>query len=134
MSTTAYWLVKTEPGDFSYDDLVRLKRDRWDGVRNPGALKNMRSMHPGDLAFVYHTGDERRIVGICRVVSEPYPDPRADDPRWVVVDVEPVERVMRPITLAEIKADPTYKDWELVRQGRLSVMPVPEAIWQRLQG
>jgi predicted RNA-binding protein with PUA-like domain len=129
VAETAYWLLKTEPGEFSYDDLERLGRDRWDGVRSPAALKHLRAMRPGDLALIYHTGDERRIVGRCRVVSEPYPDPHGGDGRLVVVDVEPAGRLARPLTLAEIKADPAFAGWELVRQGRLSVMPVPEALW-----
>lgn len=130
----AHWLLKTEPGEFSYDDLVRLGRDRWDGVRNNAALKNMRAMRPGDLALFYHTGDERRVVAVCRIVSEPYPDPKADDPRWIVVDVEPVRRLPEPVTLAQIKADPAFEGWDLIRQSRLSVMPVPDPIWRRIAG
>lgn len=130
----AYWLLKTEPGEYSYEDLVRAGRDLWDGVRNPGALKNLRAMRPGDEALFYHTGGERQVVGVCRVVSEPYPDPGAGDPRLVVVDVEPVRRLARPVTLAAIKADPAFADWELVRQARLSVMPVPEPLWHRVLG
>jgi predicted RNA-binding protein with PUA-like domain len=132
VAATAHWLVKTEPGEFSYADLERLGRDRWNGVKSPGALKNMRAMRPGDQALFYHTGNERQVVGLCRIVSEPYPDPEAGDPRWVVVDVEPAGRLAHPVTLAAIKADPAFADWELVRQGRLSVMPVPEAIWRRI--
>ena len=130
----AYWLLKTEPGEFSYDDLVRLGRDRWDGVRNNAALKNMRAMHSGDLALFYHTGDQRQVVAVCRIVSEPYPDPNAGDPRWIVVDVEPVRRLPEPVTLAQIKADPAFAGWDLIRQSRLSVMPVPDPIWQRIAG
>ncbi len=130
----AHWLLKTEPGEFSYDDLVRLGRDRWDGVRNNAALKNMRAMRPGDLALFYHTGDERRVVAVCRIVSEPYPDPKADDARWIVVDVEPVRRLPEPVTLAQIKADPAFEGWDLIRQSRLSVMPVPDPIWRRIAG
>ena len=130
----AHWLLKTEPGEFSYDDLVRLGRDRWDGVRNNAALKNMRAMHPGDLALFYHTGDERRVVAVCRIVSEPYPDPNAGDPRWIVVDVEPVRRLAPPVTLAQIKADAAFAGWDLIRQSRLSVMPVPDPIWRRIAG
>jgi predicted RNA-binding protein with PUA-like domain len=128
----AYWLLKTEPSAYSYDDLERLGRDRWDGVRNAVALRHLRAMAPGDLALVYHTGDERRAVGVCRVVSAPYPDPQAGDERLVVVDVAPAYRLPRPVTLAAIKADPAFAGWELVRQPRLSVMPVPEPLWRRL--
>jgi predicted RNA-binding protein with PUA-like domain len=130
----ARWLLKTEPGEFSYDDLVRLGRDRWDGVRNNAALKHMRAMHAGDLALFYHTGDERQVVAVCRIVSEPYPDPGAGDPRWIVVDVEPVRRLPEPVTLAQIKADPAFAGWDLIRQSRLSVMPVPDPIWHRIAG
>jgi predicted RNA-binding protein with PUA-like domain len=130
----ARWLLKTEPGEFSYDDLVRLGRERWNGVRNATALKHLRAMHAGDLALIYHTGDQRRVVGLCRVVSEPYPDPEAGDPRLVVVDVAPLRRLAEPVTLARIKADPFFAGWELVRQSRLSVMPVPDAIWRRIAG
>lgn len=129
----AYWLMKTEPTVFSYDDLVRLGRDKWDGVRNWAALRHMAAMRPGDLALFYHTGDERSAVGICRVVSEPYPEPGQDDARIRLVDVEPVRRFAHPVTLAAIKADPAFADWDLVRQSRLSVMPVPEALWERIE-
>lgn len=128
----AHWLVKTEPGEYSFDDLARAGRDVWDGVRSAVALKHLRQMRPGDELFVYHTGDERAIVGIARVVGFPYPDPKAGDERWTVVDVEAVRRLERPVTLQEIKADPTFAGWELVRISRLSVMPVPETFWQRI--
>lgn len=132
----AYWLLKTEPDVYSYSDLEKAGRDMWDGVRNAAAAKHLRAMRPGDLALVYHTGKERAAVGIAEVVSEPYPDPTADpasnDGRWVAVDVSPRERLPRPVTLAEIKADPAFAGWELVRLPRLSVMPVPPALWQRI--
>ena len=128
----AHWLVKTEPSTYSYDDLEREKRARWDGVANAVALKNLRGMAPGDEVMVYHTGDEKAVVGLARVVSEPYPDPKAGDPKLTVVDLEPVRRVARPVTLAEVKADPAFAEFALVRIGRLSVMPVPPAIWKRL--
>ena len=128
----AYWLVKTEPDVFGWDDLVRLGRDKWDGVRNWAALRHVGAMRPGDLAIFYHTGDERQAVGVCRVVSAPYPEPGQDNPKIVVVDVEPAYRFERPVTLAAIKADPAFAEWELVRQSRLSVMPVPELLWQKV--
>ncbi len=130
----AYWLVKTEPQVFSWDDLVRLGRDHWDGVRNWAALRHIAAMRPGDLALFYHTGDERQAVGVCRVVSAPYPEPGQDNPKIVVVDVEPAYRFEHPVTLAAIKADPAFSQWELVRQSRLSVMPVPEPLWLKVQG
>jgi len=129
----AYWLLKTEPGEFSWDDLVRLGRDRWNGVRNWAAIRSLAAMRPGDLAVFYHTGGERQAVGICRVVTAPYPDPEAGDPRIVVVDVEPLARLERPVPLAALRADPAFAGWELLRQPRLSVLPVPEAMWARLQ-
>jgi predicted RNA-binding protein with PUA-like domain len=128
----AYWLVKTEPGEYAYDDLVRRGRDVWDGVRHPVAQRHLAAMRPGDLALVYHTGRERRAVGVCRIVGLPYPEPGAAGPEVVCVDVEPAYRLARPVTLAEIKADPAFADWELVRQGRLSVLPVPEPLWRRI--
>lgn len=128
----AYWLMKTEPETFSFADLERLGRDRWDGVRNNTAQIHLRRMQPGDLALIYHSVSERAIVGVARVVSAPYPDPTAPDPRYVCVDVVPVQRLARPVGLDEIKVDPFFADWELVRISRLSVMPVSEERFQRI--
>lgn len=128
----AYWLVKTEPEEFSWDDLARLGRDKWNGVRNWTAQRHLAQMRPGDLALFYHTGGERQAVGVCRVVSAPYPEPGQEDPRIVVVDVEPAYRLDHPVTLAAIKSDPAFADWALVRQSRLSVMPVPDALWSKI--
>ena len=102
------WLVKTEPDDYSFQDLQKAGRDVWDGVRNHAALKHMRAMKVGDEVFVYHTGNVRSIVGLARVVAEAYPDPQADDEKWVVVDLEAVTPLPRPVSLAEIKADPAF--------------------------
>ncbi len=132
--TVAHWLMKTEPGDFSWDDLVRVGREPWNGVRNWAALHHMGEMRPGELALFYHTGNERRVVGVCRIVSEPYPEPGQNNPRVVAVDIAPAYRLDHPVTLAEIRADPAFAGWELVRQSRLSVMPVPDALWSRIQG
>jgi predicted RNA-binding protein with PUA-like domain len=129
---SAYWLLKSEPGDYSYDDLERDGRAVWDGVRNAVALKNMRQVQPGDQAFFYHTGKERTIVGIARVESEPYPDPEAGDDRIVAFDVSPLRRLVKPIGLDTIKASGQFEGWELVRVPRLSVMPVPEEHWHRI--
>jgi predicted RNA-binding protein with PUA-like domain len=129
----AYWLVKTEPKEYSYADLERLGRDRWNGVRNFVALKHMRQMQTGDLVFVYHTGDEKAIVGVAEVLAAAYPNPADSDARYVVVDLAPRYRLARPVTLKEIKAEPRFGEWELVRQSRLSVMPVSEACWQLIQ-
>jgi predicted RNA-binding protein with PUA-like domain len=127
-----YWLLKTEPSTYSFADLEREKRATWDGVANALALKHLRSMKRGDLAFIYHTGDERQIVGTAEVTSDPYPDPQENNPKLVVIDLKLRERLPRPVTLAEIKARQEFQDFELVRMGRLSVMPVNNSRWQRL--
>ena len=127
----AYWLLKSEPGDYSFDDLERDGHAVWDGVKNAVALRNLREVRPGDLAFFYHTGKEKAIVGVARIESEAYPDPDADDDRLLVFDISPTERLPRPVSLAEIKGDAEFAGWELVRLPRLSVMPVPESLWSR---
>lgn len=128
----AYWLLKTEPSDYAYADLERDQGTLWDGVGNNLALKHLRQIRRGDQALIYHTGKERRVVGIAEVTSDPFPDPERDDPRLVVVELKPGRRLTEPIRLADIKSDPTLKDFDLVRLPRLSVMPVPEAVWNRL--
>ena len=128
----AYWLLKTEPSDYAYADLERDQGTPWDGVSNNLALKHLRQIRRGDQALIYHTGKERRVVGIAEVTSDPFPDPERDDPRLVVVELKPGRRLTEPIRLADIKSDPTLKDFDLVRLPRLSVMPVPEAVWNRL--
>jgi predicted RNA-binding protein with PUA-like domain len=124
------WLLKTEPSAYSYDDLEREGRAVWDGVTNPVALKNLRAMKAGDEAFVYHTGDEKAVVGRARVARAAYADPKKGDARLVVVDLEPVGRLKVPVTLAEIKAMPAFADSPLVRQGRLSVVPLTPPQWK----
>ena len=128
----AFWLLKTEPSVYAYKDLEREKRTIWDGVKNSLALKNMRQIRKGDLALIYHTGNEKSVVGIAQVVSDPYPDPEKTDPRLVVVDVKPQRKLARAIPLGEIKADQQLQNFELVRLPRLSVMPVADSIWGRL--
>jgi predicted RNA-binding protein with PUA-like domain len=118
------WLLKTEPGTYSYQDLEREGRAAWDGVTNPVALRNLRAMKSGDRAFVYHTGDEKAVVGRARVVKAAYPDPKDKSGRLVVVDLEPAGRLARPVTLQTIKTLPVFADSPLVRQGRLSVVPL----------
>ncbi len=127
-----YWILKTEPHTYSFDNLVRDRRTVWDGITNALALKHVRSMAKGDQAMIYHTGDEKAIVGLATIARAPYPDPKADDPKLAVVDIEAGARVPTPVSLATIKADPAFADLALVRMSRLSVIPVPPAHWQRL--
>ena len=119
-----YWLIKTEPGDYSWDDLVKDKKTFWDGVRNFQARNNLKNMKEGDLCLYYHSVNEKSAVGIAKVVREHYQDPTTDDQRWVVVDVVPESAFKKPVTLAEIKADARLTDMVLVRNSRLSVQPV----------
>lgn len=128
----AYWLAKTEPDSFSYADLARLGKDRWNGVRNFAALRHIGRMQPGDLVFIYHTGKEKAIVGIAEVASWPYSDPEAADSRFLVADFVPRQLLKRPVSLKEIKTSREFNDWELVTQSRLSVMPVSAATWQKI--
>jgi predicted RNA-binding protein with PUA-like domain len=127
-----YWLVKTEPSSYSYDDLEREQTAVWDGVKNPVAIRNLKSMHPGDQVLVYHTGDQKAVVGWATVVSAPYADPKTGDPKLFVIDLKAHRRLPRPVTLAQIKADKTFVDLPIVRQGRLSVSPVTAPQWKRL--
>ncbi|MGE5801327.1 MAG: EVE domain-containing protein [Gemmatimonadota bacterium] len=127
-----YWLVKTEPSTYSYDDLEREHTAVWDGVKNPVALRNLRAMHPGDQVLVYHTGDEKAVVGWATVVSAPYADPKKKDPKLFVIDLRGHRRLPQPVTLAQIKADKTLSELPIVRQGRLSVSPVTAPQWSRL--
>lgn len=126
------WLLKEEPTHYSFGDLVKEGRTRWEGVKNPLAQKYLRQVRKGDRILYYHTGKEKAIVGIARAASDAYPDPKKGE-RFPVVDVEPVERLARPVTLAEIKGDPTFKDFPLVRLPRLSVMPVTAEQWKGLE-
>ena len=128
----AHWILKTEPSEYGFSDLVRDRRTRWEGVSNPVALKHLRSMLEGDEALIYHTGNEKSLIGLARIASAPYPDPSGKDPRLVVVDIEARGPLPRHVTLAEIKADPAFKDLGLVRVPRLSVVPVEPAQWIRL--
>jgi predicted RNA-binding protein with PUA-like domain len=118
-----YWLVKSEPDTFSFEQLITDKRTRWDGVRNYQARNNLRAMKAGDLCLFYHSNIGLEIVGIARVVREHYPDPTAEKGDWSAVDLEPVKPLARPVPLAEIKAHPALQQFGLVRNGRLSVMP-----------
>lgn len=125
----AYWLLKTEPSVYPFSRLLAEKKTAWDGVANNLALIHLRKMKKGDEAFIYHTDDERACVGIAKVDSAPYPDPKLDDPKLVVVDVKAVRALKRPVTLAEMKADSRLTGFELFRISRLSVVPVTDAQW-----
>jgi len=128
----AYWLIKSEPSAYSWDQLVKDKKTSWTGVRNFQAQINLKAMKVGDRAFFYHSGEGKEIVGIAEVARTAYPDPTDKDGKSVTVDVKAIEPVKRPVTLAEIKADPKFKEMKLVRQSRLSVSPVSEEHWKLL--
>ena len=130
---TRHWLLKTEPSTYSWDDLVREKTARWDGVSNPVALKHLAAMKRGDDALIYHTGKEKAVVGLARVAKSPYPDPGAKEPKPLVIDIETVRPLSRPVPLAEIKADALFAESPLVRQGRLSVVPLTDEQFARLR-
>lgn len=127
-----HWILKTEPSAYGFTDLVRDRRTRWEGVSNAVALKHLRSMLEGDDALIYHTGNEKSLIGLARIASAPYPDPAQKDERLVVVDIEAGKPLPRQVSLAEIKADPAFKDLGLVRLSRLSVVPVEPDQWKRL--
>lgn len=128
----AFWLLKTEPSGFSYADLESRKRAVWDGVTNNTALMHIRAMRKGDRALIYHSGGEKSIVGLADIVSDPYPDPKAGNPKLVVVDVVPAGRLSRPVTLAAVRSDTAFDSFALVRFTRLSVMPVQAPLWKKL--
>jgi predicted RNA-binding protein with PUA-like domain len=127
------WLVKEEPTHYGFDALVKDGKAAWSGVRNALAQRHLRAVKNGDRIFYYHSGDERAVVGVVKAVSDPYPDPEDASGKYVAVDVAPVARLPRPVTLAEIKADAAFKDFALVRIARLSVMPVTDAQWARIE-
>lgn len=126
------WLFKEEPTHYGFDALVKDKRTTWSGVRNPLAQKHLRSVKKGDRIFYYHTGDEKAVVGICKALGDAYADPDDASGKASVVDVAPVKKLARPVTLAEIKADASFKEFPLVRISRLSVMPVTDVEWTRI--
>lgn len=117
-----HWLLKTEPGTYSWDDLMRDDKTGWDGVRNYQARNNLKAMKKGDLAFIYHSGEDKAIVGIAKITKDNYPDPKDND--WVAVEIAPVKKLKKPITLAQIKADKRFGTMALVKSSRLSVQPV----------
>jgi predicted RNA-binding protein with PUA-like domain len=117
---------------YSFHILEKEGKTVWDGVHNNLALKHMRNMKKGDKAIFYHTGDERQAIGIADIITDPYPDPKESDKRFVVFDVQVSNRLKRPVTLDEIKNDKKFRDWELVRNSRLSTMPVPRQLWDEI--
>jgi predicted RNA-binding protein with PUA-like domain len=130
-----YWLAKQEPSGprgYNFETLKKDKKTVWDGVHNNLALKHMREMKKGDLVLFYHTGDERQAVGIMEVVSEPYPNPKEDNKRFIVFDGKYKKSLKRPVTLDEMKKQKKFQNWELLRISRLSVMPVPKDIWNTI--
>ena len=130
-----YWLAKQEPSGPRGYNILQLQKDKktmWDGVHNNLALKHIRNMKKNDLVFFYHTGDERQVVGIMSVISNPYPNPEEENKRFVVVDVKFKKLLKSPVTLDKIKKQKKFKDWELLRISRLSVMPVPKIIWDNI--
>ena len=128
----AYWILKTDADTYPFEQLEREQRAVWDGVTNALALKHIRSMAPGDAALIYHSNVGKELVGLARIASAPYPDPKGTDPKLVVVDLEADRRLPKPVTLAAVKADPAFADLGLVRMSRLSVIPVPAEQWRRL--
>jgi predicted RNA-binding protein with PUA-like domain len=127
------WLFKEEPTHYSFDDLAKDKKTSWSGVRNPVAQKHLRSVRKGDPVFYYHTGDEKSVVGVMKALNDAYPDPADRSGKLYSVDVGPVGKLKRPVTLAEIKADKRFADMPLTRMPRLSVMPVTDAQWKAIE-
>ena len=128
----SHWLVKSDPDTYGWDDLVKDGKTRWDGVRNAQARNNLQAMGAGDLVLYYHSGDDKQIVGVAKVVKAAYPDPTTDDERWVVVDLAPVKALSAPVALADVKRDAALAEIALVRQGRLSVMPIAPRAFARI--
>lgn len=128
----AHWLMKSEPFKYAWDDLVRDGSTFWDGVRNYEARNNLVAMKKGDLALYYHSNEGKEVVGIVEIVKESYPDPTTDDERWVVVEIAPLVAFREPVTLGTIKADPKLSEIQLVRRGRLSVVPLAAAEFKHI--
>lgn len=125
----AKWLLKTEPTVYSYSSLEKDKKTIWDGVTSPGGLHQIKQIKKGDSAFIYYTGVEKQVVGIAEVVSNPYVDPKVNNPRLYVFEIKPVKKLKNPVTLEQVKADKRFKSSRLVNEPRLSVQPMPEELW-----
>lgn len=128
----AKFLLKTEPSVYSFDDLSRERHAVWDGVTNPLALKHIRSMKEGDELVIYHTGDERQAVGLARVIRAPYADPKANNPKVVVMEIIVGQRLLKPVTLEEMKQKPVFADFDLLKISRLSVVPMTDVHYQEI--
>ena len=128
----SYWLLKTEPTVYSYSDLERDKKTTWDGVTSPWALPYIKRVKTGDEVFIYHTGDEKQVVGIGEIISEPYADPKSKNAKLFVFDVKPIRKLKNPVTLAQVKADKRFKESKLVNNPRLSVQPMPDELWEAI--
>ncbi len=127
------WLFKEEPANYSFDDFAKDGKTVWSGVKNPLAQRHLHAVKKGDRVFYYHTGNEKSVVGIAKALADAYADPQDKTGKAAVVDLAPVKKLPRPVTLAEIKADPAFKSFPLVRISRLSVMPVTDAEWSRIE-
>lgn len=130
----AFWLLKTEPSTYSFANLIRERQTCWDGVRNPTALQHIRSMRPSDRCVIYHSGTERAAVGLASVATEPYADPRAGDPKLMVVNITSPRQLPHPVSLASLRTDPRFADSPLVRISRLSVVPLTQAQYHAIAG
>ena len=128
----SYWLIKSEPYKYAWDELVKDRWTYWDGVRNYEARNNLAAMKVGDLCLYYHSNEGKEVVGVAKVSREAYPDPTTDDERWVVVDLAPVKPLQQPVTLADIKADAALAGIPLIKQSRLSVMPIEKRAFDRI--
>lgn len=128
----AHWLLKTEPSAYSFDQLEGDGRATWDGVRNNLALMHLRAMKPGDQALIYHSGATKAVIGVARIASAAYPDPAHSDPKLAVVDITPLRRLKRPVTLPEIRAEPALAELPLIKFTRLSVMPLSTEQWKKI--
>lgn len=131
--TAMNWLFKEEPSHYSFDDFASDKTAVWSGVKNPVAQRHLHAVKKGDRVFYYHTGDEKSIVGVAKATTNAYPDPQDPSGKFAVVDIAPVRKLKRPVTLKEIKGDPFFKTFPLVRISRLSVMPVSDEEWKRIE-
>ncbi len=128
----SFYLLKTEPTVYSYSDLERDKKAVWDGVTSPGGLFQIKTARKGDVAFIYHTGGEKQVVGICEITTDPYVDPKAGNPKIFIFDIKPIRRLPNPVTLEQIKKDKRTCDSRIVREARLSVQPVDEKVWNAI--